>query len=613
MIDKLLARVQSLFRGVVYDVAARRERQVSDFVTVASHRAEDGVRLTFRSVEYGIVIAATLRRMGPDAARIAIPAGGIAEQKSIRFRLMRLDVFPDLLRTKVGDEGHFLLPVHSGALVDFRNRPPTRNSDRIYLEQPEWEKYSMMNCFGRLQPGNNVFAVVDAGDFSCRVNSEYNDNGANRVYAAFAVRTRHYDMPECEDRAVRYYDAGAKAGYDDFAKLFRSYLLERGASLLKDRMEGNPCLAYSVDAMRVKIFMAMRQPFVPDGSSPLAVYATFDETCRIMDEMKAAGIDQAVITLVGWNLGGHDGAYPTRLPVEPALGGEAGLKKAIAHAKALGYQIVPHDNVTDTYRASPDFDYEYVARDEGQEALVSGIWGGGQAYKMCPRVYLDRNGHEFTRIKELGFEGHYYLDAQSTVLWRCHSPRHPANEKEFALALASICSIPRALYGAIGIECAAVYSMPFVDEVATVHCPAGGNEHLIRIMPESFRQLDSKPIPFYHIALHGLVLYQNMWVHAYKNAKKGLLWELAIGARPSMEVSIREGGFGGEYRDSLAKVKDAYRICFKQLRLQTELIDSFREAAPDVYEIHYANGTGLRVNISDAEYEGLPADGWETI
>ena len=534
MIEKLIAESKSLFRAAVYDVAARRECRVEDFVSVASHRMEDGVRLTLRSAAYGIVITAMIRSMGRDAARIAVPPGGIAEPQSIRYRLMRLGVFPELMRTKVGDDGHFLLPVHAGALVDFRDRPPTRNSDRIYLEQPEWEKYSMMNCFGRLRDGQNIFAVVDAGDFSCRVNSEYNDNGANRVYAEFTLRTLHSDMPECEERAVRYYDAGARARYDDFAKLFRSYLLERGASRLKDRMKGNPCLAYSAAAMRVKIFMAMRRPFVPDGSSPLAVYATFDDACRIMDEMKANGIDKAVVTLVGWNLGGHDGAYPTRLPVEAAVGGEAGLKKAIARAKAHGYQIVPHDNVTDTYRASPDFDYEYVARDEGQEALISGIWGGGQAYKMCPRVYLDRNGHEFTRIKELGFEGHYYLDAQSTVLWRCHSPRHPASEKEFALALASICSIPRSLYGAVGIECAAVYSIPFVDEAALIHCPAGGNEYLSQITPESFRRLDSKPIPFYHIALHGLILYQNLWVHHYKNPKKGLLWELAIGARPSM-------------------------------------------------------------------------------
>jgi hypothetical protein len=613
MFERIMRHVSRPFRAVLYDVASRRELVVDDFDVALSHPTARGHRFHFRNKTYGIVIPLTLERLGSDACRVSVKAGTVAEPSAMGYRLMRLGFFPDLLATAVGEAGHYLLPVHSGALVDFRQRDPCANSDRIYLEQPEWEKYSMMNCFGCLQEGNNVFAVVDGGDFFCRVNSEYNDGGRNRLYADFTFREKYGDMPEYEDRSVVFHDAGPSAQYDDFAKIYRSHLLERGASLLTERIPGNPCLEYSVDAMRVKIFMAAKQSFVPDGSAPVTVYASFDETCAIMDEMVANGIDKAIITLVGWNLGGHDGAYPTRFPVEPSIGGAEGLKKTVAHAKRLGYQIVPHDNVTDAYRASPDFDYEYVARDEGQEALCSGIWSGGQAYKMCPQVYLHRNGPEFVRIKEeAGFEGHYYLDAQATVLWRCHAPGHPANEKEFSLALAAISGVSRALYGAVSVECAAAYTIPYIDEVALVHCPAGcDNMESLRI--PSFQRLDPKAIPFYHIALHGLITYQNLWVHHYANPVKGLLWELAVGARPSMEVSVRTGGNGGEYRDSIAKVKEAYAICFKQLRLQTELVDSFREVAPSVYKVRYANGKGLLVNISDSEWDGLAADSWREI
>ncbi len=608
MMKKILEQKKSPLKAVCYDIAEQREYTEQDFRITLSYPIRNGWRIFYRSDRFGLIIPLEIESVSADSCLVRIGAGTIVEQNSIRYRLMRLGILSELLTTRVGEEGAYLLPVYSGMLVDFRERPHTVNSDRIYLEQKEWEKISMMNCFGLLQKNRNIFAIVESGDFQCRVNSEYNDKGVNHLYAEFLIRSHHWEMVKCEEKTIRYRDAGETAEYDVFAKYYREWFLSRGVAPLKTRLENNPTLRYSADAMRVKIFMASKLPFVPDGSSPVKVFTTCDEARIILDEMKQAGIEKATITLVGWNLGGHDGAYPTHFPVEPAIGGEEGLKKLIARAKQLGYAIVPHDNATDIYRNSPDFDYEYVARDPGGEPVVAGIWGGGQSYKVCPRVFLQRYGYEFDRIRELGFEGHYYMDAQSTVLWQCHDPRHPADEKEFALALAAITTVPRAIYGAVSIECASAYSVPFIDEVACIHFPV--HSDTLRKCPENFLSLNPHPVPFYHIALHGLILHQGNWVHNYKDTAKGLLYEIAFGARPSMEISFRPGANGGFYKESIEKVKDAYRICFHELKLQTELIESLREPAPGIYEVRYSNGTELRINTTDAPYRNLPERSW---
>lgn len=607
MIAKILKQKDFFLSAALYDIAEQRERTVSEFRLALSFKTTNGWKLVFRSDAYGLIVPFTLEKCSDSVCRVKIESGTIVEQNSIRYRLMRLSVLPELLTTETGSEGNYLLPVYSGALVDFRERPPCKNSDRIYLEQREWEKFSMMNCFGCLKKDLNIFAVVDSGDFFCRVDSEYNQAGMNRLYATFLIRKKPSDMLEFEDRSILFHDAGTEAHYDDFAKLFRAYLLEsRGATLLRDRAENNPTLAYSIDALRVKIFMAQKHPYIPDGSSPVKVHTTCEEACRIIDAMKEAGIEKATLTLVGWNLGGHDGAYPTHFPVEPSIGGESGLRNLIAYAKEAGYKIVPHDNVTDIYRGSPDFDYEYVARDEGQEPLAAGIWGGGQSYKTCPLVFLQRWGYEFERIRQLGFDGHYYMDAQSTVMWTCHSPKHPANEKEFALALAAITTIPRTLYGAVSIECPSVYSIPFIDESATIQCPAD-DPWLQKNMPASLRPLEIEPVPFYHIALHGLILYQQKWVHSYRDPVRGLLFELSFGARPSMEVSYRSnGGNGGDYKKSIALLREAYSRCFHELKLQCETIESFREPRKGFYEAVYSNGRKIVVNTTDQEIKGVP-------
>ena len=296
--------------------------------------------------------------------------------------------------------------------------------------------------------------------------------------------------------------------------------------------------------------------------------------------------------------------------MEPAIGGEKGLRKLIAYAGKLGYQIVPHDNVTDIYRGSPDFDYEYVARNEGGEPLAAGVWGGGQSYKACPRVFLERYGYEFERIRNLGFAGHYYMDAQSTVMWRCHAGRHPADEREFALALSAITTVPRMLYGAVSAEGAAAYILPFIDEVSRLHTPLTAPE-MLKKCPPALRSLNPRPVPFYHIALHGLLLYQDHWVHGYRNLKRGQLYELVLGARPSMEISYRtDGGNGGDYRKCIEMLKESCRWCCHELKVQCELVTSFSEPEDGFYEIVYANGTGIRVNLTDHEVNGVPSESW---
>ena len=415
-------------------------------------------------------------------------------------------------------------------------------------------------------------------------------------------------LDNCE---VIYHFLPGHTSYVTMAKIYRGYLIkEKNVIPLKARIINNPVLDYAVNAMRVKIFMAGKTPFVSDGSSPCKVYTTTKQAIQIIDAMKNAGIDRAVITLVGWNSGGHDGNYPTRFPVEPAIGGEAGLKELIAYAINHGYQIVPHDNVTDGYRNSPDFDYEFVARQNNGEPLAAGIWGGGQSYKFCPLVYLNRYGYEFEKIMTLGFAGSYYLDAQSTVLWHCESQKHPADEKQFAMAFSRITSIPREIFGAIAIELATTYSLPFIDEVARIH-NAFSNPLLVNRCSEEFRSIFTRGVPFNHLAVHGLVLYQDRWIHEYTQnggtIEHGRLVELIIGARPSMEISYLPSPNSDNYLSSIPEAAKSYRWCFDELKVQAEFIEGFEEIAPGVYSITYSNGMVLKVNTSNNTFENIKA------
>ncbi len=565
---------------------------------------QNGLRVLMVNDGEGLV-APVILRADEQGFRVIVQAAQIVETKGINRKLMALDVLPDLMRSRVGEAGFFLLPCLSGTLVRFVDHAPAVNRDRIYMDQSEWEKVNLMNCFAMKRGDDGILGIVHRGDFHCHVVTELNQDGENRIYPSFGLRHTEGEAIKPQDKEILYrFASGADADFPGLALTYRDYLLrERDVSPLKERVADNPVLGYSVGAMRVKIFMGSKLKVI-DGNGPVRVDTTFEQAEAILDAMKSAGIDRAVVTLVGWNLGGHDGAYPTRFPIEPAFGGEAGLKKLIAKATDMGYQIVPHDNYTDVYRSARDFDYEYIARTPEGRPRVVGIWGGGQSFKACPVVYPERYGADFARVKELGFHGHTYIDAQSTVLWICHNPRHPADEEQFALAQSAMTQWHRAMYGAVATEMAPAYNLPFIDEVHGMH-GANNSGFMFERLPASFTRIIDRVVPFYHLAVHGLLTYQESWVHSYRRQYDGATWPgllraLAIGARPSMEVSWAGGGNGDTYSDSIRDVLPAYKIAFEELAdVHVEPVVHFEEFADRGSRVAYANGRSVEVNWTD--------------
>jgi len=597
--------LQRVLRATLHDLSVLRDIRVTAFEPRLVQPLADGLRMQLVNEAHGLFIPVEFREEA-EGFRVTVKAGWICEQMSINRRLMSLDVLPDLLTTRVGDEGFYLLPDFCGTLVRFKEHLPTVTRDRLYMTQTEWEKLNVMNCFGLKRGNQGTLVMVHKGDFFCHAVTEVNQDGANHLYASFGLRHEPNEPIKQEDKEliVRFTE-GRDDDYFDLAKVYREYLVrERGVSALKDRLAGNPVLSYSARAMRVKIFHGLK-PRSLDGNVPMKIYATFAQSEEILDTMRAAGIEKAIVTLVGWNLGGHDGAYPQKFPVEPALGGEEGLRKLIAKAKGMNYQIVPHDNLTDMYMAGQTYDPEVILRHADGTPVLGGIWGGGQAAKSCPVAYFDRYGPDVPRIRDLGFEGHYYCDAQSNPLYRCHDPRHPADEEQFGVSQMKLTQAYRALYGAVMQEVSPAYALPFLDEggIVSPH-GAGGLAHL----DESFKRMVDRLVPFYQLAVHGLILYPQHWIHNYRHVgvRKGMLRDLAYGARPAMEISYFSGANGDYYLDSIRDVAEGYRLAYEELAdTHVEVVEDFEELAPEASRIVYANGTTVTVNWGDTPVGAL--------
>ena len=101
-------------------------------------------------------------------------------------------------------------------------------------------------------------------------------------------------------------------------------------------------------------------------------------------------------------------------------------------------------------------------------------------------------------------------------------------------------------------------------------------------------------------------------MHCYRSrpggVERGLLQELAFGARPSMEVSYVKNPIGDLYTESIHDLRDAYRRSFVELKgLHVETIEEFEELSPEAYRAVYSDGTVVAVNFGTEAVGGLKA------
>ena len=116
------------------------------------------------------------------------------------------------------------------------------------------------------------------------------------------------------------------------------------------------------------------------------VIRDFNAATKVAEECARQQISDIDFTFVGWNYGGHDGAFPQIFPVEKKIGGEQEMIKTIGRMHELGYKVGIHDNFYDSYTLANNLDRADWAIDGEGNAHQGEVWGAGRAYLLCPKL-----------------------------------------------------------------------------------------------------------------------------------------------------------------------------------------------------------------------------------
>lgn len=528
----------------------------------------------------------------------------------------RLVILPELGAVAAGAEGFYLLPrnisMRGDIRVEFKEREDailsyTKPVQAVYvIETPE------MHALVRFER-NYKFAI----------NAELN-GGVYSVYLTTEFGGKR-DLPYDDIRIEIVPLRGGTIG--DYARCERNLRLERGEVIpLADKCRERAVVDYARRSPLIRIRMAWKQSpspvkhQTPENQPPVHVACDFARVRDIADALKARGVQECELQLVGWNLGGHDGAFPQIFPVEPSLGGEAEMKKTFDYIKSLGYRISTHTNLIDAYELADCFSWDDIVVTEDGEYLQAGDYSGGYAYHVCPERQMYTAMNTIPELAKYGENGLHFNDVISIVEPdTCHSPKHPCTTADGIRCVNTIMNTQMGMFGGFSSEGCFDFALGNLDYGLYVSFGDGFGR-------KEYPLADAY-LPFFELTYHGILLYNptSPTVNYPIKTPEDKLTFILRGGRPSFyfHSKFRTGAANwmGEidlltdtdetlsYAAGL--IAEAQREYESLSHLQTMYMSDYK-TEEGIEVAVYENGTEIAANLTDSAktYRGEPITAW---
>ena len=312
--------------------------------------------------DVGISYEVTLK-MDELGFSVAIPHDKIVERDPENYAVASFYVYPFMGYSYLGeDTGYMIIPDGQGAIIELKDNEERFSSpfDRtvygtnIGVETSVYSDWSvdaeqvLLPAFGMVHQddGMAVLGFIESGDAAARimaypngVRMKFDWVCAKYLYrlvysqptgpnsSTISMRTEHARDIDIQQQFLL--EEGEKASYAGLACALREYMTEKGYF-----GEADP----TTFDIAVDFLGAETENYVLGKQS--VPMTSFSQAEDILEDLAEHGVSGISVTCRGWQEGGLSGALPTDA-YAPAgsLGGDGGLQKLIATAKALGDRL----------------------------------------------------------------------------------------------------------------------------------------------------------------------------------------------------------------------------------------------------------------------------------
>ena len=542
-------------------------------------------------------------------------SGRVSLDKDASCVMAEFYLFPNLgaTRSDMGIQGALLVPDGTGALIDFQSRKFVNSqyvasvygTDMALANgfdstlRAELEKTQVaFPVYGVIREGSTMLAILDAGETQASVVASRAgvQTGFNTVSARFNYRMKYKVITNSstgdgylnytsftvrEPRKIKY--LFGSGNWTDMAAQYREVLRNKYA-LSPLSAEAEPALQLNLVGGDIESGM-LGDTFIP--------MTTFEQAGEILTWLRDSGVGAMDVTYSGWAKRGESVEYPDRFPAAGPLGGNAGLKAFSEKAKQLDAKVYLRDNHLRLQRSQGlSIGRDTVHNIQGYP-LFNGAFANSvfmaSGYEKTEKQYRDFG---VAGLQEEGVGALLMTDyAQDAAL-----SRQGAMNAQRELLAKMVHS-----FGSVRLSSGNAYTL--MNGVT-----------LTRLPSFSYLTMLDEQIPFYPLALHGLVEYLGGDYMDFYEQRSQFLQAIALGGSVSFTFSwedtekLAHSDTAAYYSTAFSLWREDVLAIWREMlpylrATKGQAIVGFETLKPGVTETVYENGVRVLVNNTDAAYD----------
>lgn len=558
-------------------------------------------------------------------------------EQSENFRLASIELLPFFAAKSSAEDGFFLVPDGSGAIINMNSVSTGNYSQRIYGEDISLYKEEKnmlserqtMPVFGMSSTNGTYLAVVEGASSMANINviSSSASNPANCAWVTF-----HYRIVEAEQNtelassgsnaeglyniyqdidfiklpAVKYVFEESQITYSDMADTYRDYLVKQGN--LKDSEEKSPVLIDFICGHTVeKTIMGI-------SYTDTETLTTLSQIKEILNGLYDKGVENISVRLLGYSDEGIYHGANTNMSLHKGVGTKeelAELSKLVAdHGGTLyleaDFQIAYVDKNGDHYSQRSDSAYyvnKKIVTVQDYHVVTRELMKEHGASFVSPNLYSDFAQMFLKDVAKQGLSaGVSYKNAGHLLGGDYSNNSLLGRDGAMQKVIETIAEAKQT--GKVLVGGPNQYALSHADMATDVS------------IASSMFDIEKCTVPFWQLVFHGSIAYSAEAINLADNHKLHELkaLEYGCGLHYTLTGAADEALLGQSIQGKYYSLsyKDWVNIIGQQYSSYANFVDSVagvkmishEQIAEDVYLTTYENGCYSVVNYGDNKFVG---------
>ncbi|QVK18514.1 hypothetical protein KHQ81_02015 [Mycoplasmatota bacterium] len=551
-----------------------------------------------------------------------------------KFPITSIEFLPYFGATTIDDDGYFVIPDGSGALMNFNNGKTyaTQYSKKYYGNdlalqsnvKPETSQDLLLPIYGIVKTNteNAMLGIIEKGapmtslyagvseriDSYNRINLEFKLRDFEKVVFSNAGEVYELDMYTKKhvknDFVIRYELLDNEdANYFGLAKRYQQYLVENQGFEKTDNTQ-NTVLNLKLLGMYEK-----REFFLGVPYNTTKTLTTFDEAKKILAELNTLNVNDINLIYDGWFNNGMDHKIPTNININSVMGGKGDFKSLSDYTKKHQIGFYPSVNIMKVNQFDKAIDsLRYTTRHiNGKTSVVNNydlatkliLATQTQDYVLKPELYHSLVSKMLSNYGSLNVSGITLNDLGSEISGDYRKYQELFRDENQYYQVDSLNLIDKEydmmMYAPYG------YAVNYATDI--VNLPQESSQYPI---------LDSS-IPFYQIVLNGYKDYTGISIN--ENVERNVMYyklkAIETGANINYIWSYKDSSvlleteynyyYSTNYRNWINGAADLVHE-LDNLGIHEGAITNHEVLTNGVYKVTYENGSTFIINYNQTPY-----------